>query len=171
MGFLSWFCVESKVFELSAAEGASGLRFVERSHGVVRAVFVGKLNILRLLSVVEKLVKGEVTTWFFKSPRDGNKVFSAQQCANQSGRYLAVTEYGSGGQRRFLVIPEERKGRGWRSCASKLRKVVDFLDMPYSKGGAPLSQWPFGGSTLYDVGSASLVSMGKPCGIGGSASG
>jgi hypothetical protein len=91
-----------------------------------------------------------------------NKIFllikkKTQQCANQSGRYLAVTEYGSGGQRRFLVIPKGHKGRGWRSCASELRKVVDFLDMPYGKGNAPLSQWPFGGSTLYDVGNASLV--------------
>jgi hypothetical protein len=62
MGFLSWFCVESKVFELSVAEGASGLCFVERSRGVVRAVFVGKLNVVWLLLMVEKLVKGEVTT-------------------------------------------------------------------------------------------------------------
>lgn len=69
--FLSWFCAESKVFELLVAEGASGLHFVEGSRGIVRAVFVGKLNVIWLLSVVEKLVKGEVTTKFFKSPRNG----------------------------------------------------------------------------------------------------
>jgi hypothetical protein len=62
MGFLSWFCVEFIVFELSVAKGASSLRFDERSHGVVRAVFVGKLNIIWLLSMVEKLVNGEVMT-------------------------------------------------------------------------------------------------------------
>ncbi|GLT75739.1 hypothetical protein SLA2020_474380 [Shorea laevis] len=98
MGFLSWFCMESKVFELLVVEGVSGLHFVEISRGVFRAVFVGKLNVVWLLSVVEKLVKGEVVTTFCKSPRDGNKVFSAQRCANKSGRYLTVTEYGSGGR-------------------------------------------------------------------------
>lgn len=30
MGFLSWFCVDTKVFELSVAEGASFLRLVEK---------------------------------------------------------------------------------------------------------------------------------------------
>lgn len=77
MVFLSWFCVEAKNFELSVAEGASGLCLVEISRGVARAVYVGKVNVVWLLFVVEKLVQGEVTTKFVKSPRDGNKVFSA----------------------------------------------------------------------------------------------
>lgn len=62
MGILSWFCEKSKVFELSVAAGAAGLCFVERSRGVVRAVFMGKLNLVWLLLMGEKLVKGEVTT-------------------------------------------------------------------------------------------------------------
>lgn len=37
------------------------------------------MNVVSLLSVVEKLVKGEVAIEFVKSPRDGNKVFSAFQ--------------------------------------------------------------------------------------------
>lgn len=68
--FLSWFCAESKVFELLVVEGASGLHFVQGSRGIVRVVFVGKLNVVWLLSVVEKLVKGEVTTKFSKSLRN-----------------------------------------------------------------------------------------------------
>jgi hypothetical protein len=71
---------------------------------------------------------------------------------NKSGQYLTVTEYGSGGRRRFLIIPKGHKGRGWRSSASELRKVVGFLDMPYGKGSAPLPRWPFGGLMSYGVG-------------------
>lgn len=55
MGFFSWFCVESKVFQLSVVKGTSCLCHVERSRGVVRAV-------VWLLAMVEKLVKGEVRT-------------------------------------------------------------------------------------------------------------
>jgi hypothetical protein len=33
MGFLSWFFVEAKAFELSVVEGCSVLRLVERSEG------------------------------------------------------------------------------------------------------------------------------------------
>lgn len=38
MELLSWFAVESKVFQLSVVEGASSLCLVERSQGVARAV-------------------------------------------------------------------------------------------------------------------------------------
>lgn len=44
------------------------------------------------------------------------------------------------------------------------------MGMPYSEGGAPLPRQPFGGSLLYGEGGASLASMGKSCGLGGSAS-
>lgn len=87
-----------------------------------------------------------------------------------SGQYLAVTEYGSGGRQRFLIIPERHKAQGWTRSAFELTKVVGFLDMPYGKGNAPLPRWPFGGSTPYYVSSASMASMGKPCSMGGSAS-
>lgn len=51
MGFLSWFCVETKIFELSVPEGGSGLRLVERSRGVARTMYVGKVNVVWLSSV------------------------------------------------------------------------------------------------------------------------
>ena len=51
MGFLSWFCVETKIFELSVAEWTSGLCLVERSQGVARAMYVGKVNVVWLLFV------------------------------------------------------------------------------------------------------------------------
>jgi len=58
-------------------------------------------------------------------------------------------------------IPERCKRQGWRSCASELRKVVGFLDMPYGKGGGPLPCRPVGGSMSYNVGGALLMSMGS----------
>lgn len=80
-----------------------------------------------------------------------------------------MTKYGSGGWLGFIVIPKARKGQGLRSCASELRKAAGFLDMPYGASDAPLPHRPFGGSLLYGVGGASLASMGKSCGLGGSA--
>jgi hypothetical protein len=50
--------------------------------------------VIWLLSVVKKLVKGEMATEFVKSLRDGNKVFLAQRCLNKSGQYLTVWSTG-----------------------------------------------------------------------------
>lgn len=59
MGFLSWFCVEAKAFKLLVEEGHSMLRIVERSRGVSRVVYRGKVSLAWLLAIVEALIQGD----------------------------------------------------------------------------------------------------------------
>lgn len=47
-------------------------------------------------------------------------------------------EYGGGGQIGFVATPEDREGRGWRSCAAKLQKVVVFLKLLFDEGSRTL---------------------------------
>jgi hypothetical protein len=54
MDYMSWFYIESKFFELSAPEGGSVLRLVERRHGV--SFWLLKLLILRLLGSICKML-------------------------------------------------------------------------------------------------------------------
>jgi hypothetical protein len=57
MDFLSWFFVESKVFELLIPAGGSVLLLVERRHGLSRVMLVGKYSVAWQKKVVEKLVR------------------------------------------------------------------------------------------------------------------
>lgn len=53
MGFLIWFYVEAKAFELLVEKGLSILRFMERSRGVPRVVYTGKVIVAWLSAIVE----------------------------------------------------------------------------------------------------------------------
>ncbi len=45
MGYLRFFYVEAKSFEIQSKDGEGGIRFVERSKGVYRAVLLGKPSV------------------------------------------------------------------------------------------------------------------------------
>jgi hypothetical protein len=51
---------------------------------------------------MEELVRRIDVTKFFKSSRDGNKAYIVQERSNRSGWFLAVAEFGSGGQRGLI---------------------------------------------------------------------
>jgi hypothetical protein len=67
MGFMSWFYIEDKVFELSVAKGGSILHLVERSHGFSRVAFLGKLCVAWLKYTMEALVRNPEEMEFIKS--------------------------------------------------------------------------------------------------------
>lgn len=77
MGFLSWFYVSAKAFEPLVVEGCSVPCLVERSCGVTWAILLCKLGVVLLLNLIEELVRRIEVAEFFKSSRDGNKVFIA----------------------------------------------------------------------------------------------
>lgn len=114
------------------------------------------------------IVRNTEVTKFIKSSRDGNKAFIAQRCFNRFGWYLEVIQYVVGGPRGLIVIPEGREGRGWRSFAAELRKVVAFFEFSLSTGSRVLFPCqPAGGSKSTDVGGSFSVSMGKELMLGG----
>jgi hypothetical protein len=45
MGNSRWCFIESKAFELVAEGGSTVLRILERSHGIVRSIHLGKVSI------------------------------------------------------------------------------------------------------------------------------
>lgn len=79
MGFVSWFYVEAKAFELSEPGGGFVLHLVERRHGFSRVALLGKLCVVWLKSTVEALVRNPKVTEFIKSFREGNKAFIIQK--------------------------------------------------------------------------------------------
>lgn len=47
-----------------------------------------------------------------------------------------MAEYSEGRWRGFILVPEGRGGRGWRSFTSELRLVLQFFQLLYSDGSA-----------------------------------
>jgi hypothetical protein len=56
MGYLGFFFVKAKTFEILSEVGNGGIRLAERSKGVYRAVILGKFSVIWLLNMVEELI-------------------------------------------------------------------------------------------------------------------
>jgi hypothetical protein len=57
MGYVCFSFVEAKSFEAQSEIGVGGIRLVERSRGIFRAVFPGRLSIGWLRNLMEALCK------------------------------------------------------------------------------------------------------------------
>jgi hypothetical protein len=148
MDFVSWFFVESKVFEFSVPAGGSILRLVERRKGISRVMMVGKYCVEWLKKVVEKMVFMVEDRAFTESSRDGNRAFFAQRGVNRAGCFLELAEYAVGGRKGLIIVPEGRDKRGWKMFAEELGKVMTAFDSSSGKliGGCPqLSVLPLSG--------------------------
>jgi hypothetical protein len=123
MGYLGFFYVEAKSFEFRSAIGDGSVRLAERSRGLFRAVHLSRLSIGWFVSSMEALrVEGD-TKEFCRTFRVGTTVHILHRRGNQHGRFLELSEYGDGGRRSFVILPEGRKGSGWAKCLSQLRRV------------------------------------------------
>jgi hypothetical protein len=83
-GVFELFFFEAKAFNCSIEEGLAMLRNLEKSRGVSRAVFLGKV-IVWLSATMEALIQGEELREFEKSSRVGSRAFIAQTGSNIQG--------------------------------------------------------------------------------------
>jgi hypothetical protein len=104
------FLVESKSFALSVLEGASVLRVEEKRKGFLGAVVLSLQSSNWLATMIESLLGFPEDEDFIKSYREGSKVLIIRKGGNKDGRFLEASTYGSGGRRRFILIPEGRGG-------------------------------------------------------------
>jgi hypothetical protein len=84
---------------------------------------------------VGKLVKGEVAIEFVKSPRNGNKVFSAfsTKMFEQVWSVFDCDEVREWWSARIHCYPEGTRRTGVEKMCYRA-KVVGFLDKPWAKG-------------------------------------
>jgi len=118
MGYLGFFYIEPKAFELHSEDGIGGIRFAERSRETYWAVIMGNPSVMWLRSTVEELVWGTVLREFYRSFRSQSIVYIAQRHANSHGRFLELSTYGVGGGEASLSFQIAEKGRGWEGCAA-----------------------------------------------------
>lgn len=100
----------------------------------MHSMSLGKAFVLWLLAIVVEVLNAETRKEFLKSSRVGSKAFIVQRHANRNGRYLVIGEYGGGGRRSSIIIPEGREGKGWYEWVIELQKVATFFNVSDSGG-------------------------------------
>ncbi|GLT55585.1 hypothetical protein SLA2020_286950, partial [Shorea laevis] len=133
MGYVGYFYVETKSFEIRSGVGNGGFQLSEWSKGIVRSVVMSFQTVVWMLKMVEELWSGDPAADFCRSRRTGDTVIVLQKRQNDFGRFLELTEYGGGRRRSHVIIPQGRDGSGWHHCISQLRKLVKHVEQ---KGGA-----------------------------------
>lgn len=113
--------IESKLFSL--AKDGGGLVITEESWRVKSRLSLGPSTVHWLAKALIDCSK-EVKHGLFTSIREGSQSFLAQRCSNGRGRYIVVVEYGSGGRRNSVIVPEEKDGSGWRKMREALWELL-----------------------------------------------
>jgi hypothetical protein len=124
MGYLGYFYIESKSFELQSGVGNGGFRLAKWSRGLFRSVVMGFQSVVWMLNMMEQLTNGLTSKEFCRPRRVGDSVFIMQKRQNHYGQFLEITEYGKGGRRSYILIPEGRESYGWGRCILQLRRFV-----------------------------------------------
>jgi hypothetical protein len=127
MGYVGFFYVEAKSFEiLFEFCVGDGIRLAEWSKGLFRAMFLSKASVEWFRKSMEELRQGREIQDFCRTFRVGSMVHILQWRGNAHGRFLELYEYGNGGRRMFVILPEGRDGCGWANCLAQFRKLENY---------------------------------------------
>ncbi|KAG6734605.1 hypothetical protein I3842_01G280100 [Carya illinoinensis] len=121
MYFCKELVIDSKCFTLVKEGGR--VVITERTWKMMAKVVLGPSAVKWLAKAMDGCTKEDKND-FYTTIREGSSSFIAQRCSNARGRYLAVVEYGAGGKRKFIFVPEE-VGYGWSKMGEALWELCD----------------------------------------------
>ena len=75
---------------------------------------MGEESAKRVLFYVEELISKQSIGLFMSTVREGGNVFILQLGSNTHGTFSLISELAKGKCKGFIVIPEGKKGSGWR---------------------------------------------------------
>jgi hypothetical protein len=125
MGYLGYCYVVSKSFEFRF-EVSGGVRLAERSRHLFQAVILGWSSLVWLMQAVEQLSKGEEDNDKWRTFQMGSTVYVVLRRKNKYGQFIELSEYGGGGRRSYVVIPEGSDGKGWLDVWVQLQKLSNY---------------------------------------------
>ncbi|KAB1201117.1 hypothetical protein CJ030_MR0G005030 [Morella rubra] len=126
MGFDRCFRVEAKDFQVSVSDRGV-VRWSDWSRKSHSAISFGRYGVVWLVNLASKLLGAAVDQDVILKFNEGSRAFLAQRCANKSGRYVVVIEFGEGRRRGVVMVLEGRGGAGWKALAECFQGVVDHL--------------------------------------------
>lgn len=112
--------IESKLFEVR--RDGQYVLLCEKGWKVVKNMRVGLETARWFHRALEGCLKA-AGKGYYSAHRNGDRGYIAQRCSTSRGAYLALVEYGGGGRRSFIFIPEDRNGVGWRNLMVALQEV------------------------------------------------
>ena len=128
MGYVGYFYVESKSYELRLGDGSRNIKLMEWGRLNLSMLFLGDVRLVWLLKMMQELVLETTGIGACRDHRMGSLVKFLQKRMNKYGKFVEITEYGRGGRRSFVVIPEGREGQGWKHCIVYLGCLVTYMD-------------------------------------------
>jgi hypothetical protein len=126
MGYLGFFYVESKSFELSS-EAGKRFKLTEWGRGKLKSLELGSSRLMWLLKSLEEVVPDSVEMGSCRNHRLEGSVMFIQKRKNGNGRFMEISEYGRGGKRSQVVIPEGWDSSGWNKCIHQLRLLAKHV--------------------------------------------
>lgn len=133
MGYLGYFYVETKSYEIRSGIGNGGFQLGEWSRGIFWSVVMSFHSVVWLLKMMEELMSGDSAMEFSRSHRVGDTVLVLQKRQNDFEMFVEITNYGGGKRRSYVIIREGRDGSRWNRVISQLRRLVKHVDQ---KGSA-----------------------------------
>jgi hypothetical protein len=128
MGYVGYFYVESKSYELRLGDGNRTIKLTEWGRMNLSTLFLGEVRLDWLLKMMQELVLDTIGIGACRDHRMGSSVMFLQKRLNKYGKFMEITEYGRGGRRSFVVIPEGREGQGWKHCIVQLGRLVMYME-------------------------------------------
>jgi hypothetical protein len=125
MGGIRSFRIEYKRFDLSKeGDGIDSVSLFESGRYMRHSVSMGKKGARWLGKCIEENIARETEQAFIRTFRESDKGYVIQRFNNKHGRYLEITEYGQGGCKGRLAIPEGQSQSGWRGFNKELTLLM-----------------------------------------------
>lgn len=113
MGYLGFFYIESKLFELSGrANGFATM--TEWGRGQIGYVEMGFIRLKWLYKSMEELVSRSAEMGACHNHRVRGSVMFLQKRKNGFGNFMEIVEFDCGGRRSHVVTLKGREGCGWK---------------------------------------------------------
>ena len=128
MGGVRSFHIESKRFDLiREGDGIDSVSLFESGRFTRHSVFMGKDRARWLGKCIEENVVRETEQAFVRTFRGSDKGYVIRQFTNKNGCYLELIDYGRGGCKGRLAIPEGQKQSGWRGFNKELQLLLNLI--------------------------------------------
>uniref|UniRef100_A0A2N9FXG6 Uncharacterized protein n=1 Tax=Fagus sylvatica TaxID=28930 RepID=A0A2N9FXG6_FAGSY len=126
MGGVRSFRIEFKRFDLiREGDGIDLVSLIESGRYMRHSVSMGKEGARWLAKCIEVNIARETERAFIRMFKEGDKGYVIRRFTNTNGRYLELTNYGRGGCKGRLAIPEGQNQSGWRGFNKELTLLLN----------------------------------------------
>ncbi|XP_041012186.1 uncharacterized protein LOC121255758 isoform X1 [Juglans microcarpa x Juglans regia] len=115
--------IEQKLFSFRK-ENDRWWSVTKSSRRVVKYVSLDHEALGWLGFTVKECAASLVSPNFLRTQRKGNSVLMVQRGCNHNGSFFSLSEFGHDKRRSMLVVPEGRKGEGWRKFGDTIKELT-----------------------------------------------